>query len=170
VKWPLFSRWDIERAARPWGKRPSVLRFLETAPRDPESPRAPPHLPDEERFFKDGLKWVAGGMDGVGMHHMGQSEHKAPAQAIWTAFVDVTRDASDTTFARLYDMTMKEAVSPLADELLALAREQHGPNVARSRRLSRLVTRCRCSPGPGPLPPQSRARRGRDPLPTTTPP
>ena len=63
MSWFGLSRWNIERAARPWGERPSILRFLESAPLLDPARGGPPELPDAEVVWKGGIRWAAGAMD-----------------------------------------------------------------------------------------------------------
>lgn len=139
MKWPSFSRWNIEHAAGPWGDRPSILRFLESA--RPGDQGEPPELPDNERISARGIRWAAGAMDGVGTHHMGRRTEADPAGPLWTAIADVVADADDARVGRLYELAAKETMVGLADAVVTKAGVDGQLDRERLRRVARWLTR-----------------------------
>jgi hypothetical protein len=141
MAWFGLSRWNIDRAARPWGERQSILRFLESAPRSDATTPWPPDLPDAELLMMSGLQWAAGAMDGVGTHHIGRRKEEDPAAALWAAFVEVTKDTGADRVARLYQSAMKESMAGLADPLVAKASADKDLDRDRARRVARWLVR-----------------------------
>lgn len=139
--WFGRSRWNIERAARPWGDRPSISRFLESAGGGDAGSKWPPDLPDQELVMGGGLRWVAGAMDGVGVYHMGGRQDVEPSNVLWSAFTDVVAAAADDRVARLHDLAIKESIASLADALLERARGARKLDHRRAGRIARWLVR-----------------------------
>jgi hypothetical protein len=141
MAWFGLSRWNIERAARPWGERPSILRSLEAAPLLDPTRGGPPELPDEHVVRDGGICWAAGARDGVSLFHMGRGDSEETGQAVWSAIVAVVEAASDATVKRLYEAAMKGPTASAADAIVARVEEANSLDRGRALRLARWLTR-----------------------------
>lgn len=141
MAWFGWNRWNIERAAHPWGERPSILRYLESAPLFDTSCDGAPELPDAEVVWKGGTRWAAGAMDGVGLFHMGWGGAEEAVEALWTAILAVVEDASGANVSRLYEAATKAPMASMADAIVARVAEAQRLDRGRALRLARWLTR-----------------------------
>ena len=141
MKWPSFSRWNIEQAARPWGDRPSILGFLDRVGRTSRDERELPALPDEDRVAGVGsFRWAPGASDGVGLYHTSSPPAQEVAAAVLSAIRAILEDANDSNLLRLYEAAMAAPAAHFTDPMLDLANREHLDR-RRVARLGRLLTR-----------------------------
>jgi hypothetical protein len=126
--------WDVWNVAAPWGDRPSIHRHLVARLEGAETSlsRSNVSLPDEEKVVQQsggGLRWVAGALDGVVSHHIGNGDPQVIAGLILKALAALTqKDTSDRANA-LYSLLTTHSALEYVDGLL--------PMIAKSTTLRR---------------------------------
>ncbi len=79
-------------------------------------------LPDEKREAGK-IRWAAGALDGVAGHHMGASEAPLRKKQVVKALEAVAKDATENSLRHLYELTTRESVLGVIDEVMEEVRK-----------------------------------------------
>lgn len=94
-------------------------------------------LPDESRITPvGGLRWIAGGMDGVVGHHGGAGDVAAKADRVAKLFADAARRGTRRRLKRLYAAVSEDGVLDVIDPVIERLGELE-PDIARVHDLGR---------------------------------
>jgi hypothetical protein len=105
----------------PWDRRPSILEFISShVPTDgPGLAEGGYTLPDDEQVGRGSkLRWTAGAMDGVAIHHMGLGKSEETVHRTVDRVLAYCRQPSATNKAAIYEHVIggREAVC-LTDQI-----------------------------------------------------
>ena len=113
--------WSVDGVEPPWRGGPSIHDHIRAhiAPGRPGLTEGGEELPDEKE--DGGLRWVAGGMDGVSSHHMAGGGDARRAKRLHRALRDVLREPAPAALRRLYELLLDGSAIGLVDPLLERA-------------------------------------------------
>lgn len=116
----LFGRANIRA---PWGRAPSIYRHVSRHIRrsGPGLKEGGQRLPDESRSAEASA--VAGGQDGLLIHHLGVRENDGLVSDIYNALRQALRKPSHIAHARLYELITETGALQYIDGVLELVLE-----------------------------------------------
>src|SRR5215813_947890 len=115
------AAWNPSSLQPPWRGGESIYAFISKHVRPGTKGLADgaETLPDEKPA--EGIRWVAGGMDGVFGHHMGDGQPRQRAarvhQLLWKAVTDGSAAKVKDLYEALLEGRALEYIDPLIDEL-----------------------------------------------------
>ena len=115
--------WDLAAVERPWRDAPSIYDHIREHIVPGERGMRPggEQLPDEQET--DGLRWVAGGKDGVLGHHgggaAGDSRDRMLHRAIGVVLADASPGKLDKLYTQLLHDDLLKYIAPLLQRLAA---------------------------------------------------
>jgi hypothetical protein len=117
-----------EPPSTPWDRRPSILEFISShVPTDgPGLAEGGYTLPDEEQVGRGSkLRWTAGAMDGVAIHHMGLGKSEETVRRTVERVLAYCRQPTAINKAAIYEHVIGERIVSIIDPVIkALLRER----------------------------------------------